>query len=121
MYLISAFSYAGGNRLRGGLEGFLTGVATAKLQASDCITRFSKIRQILYFHPSLAPAIISEPMTTPSDRFELLVRQYESLIEIFDESTKLEARRRLLRQMNAVLLEIDMLNMSSLKFDKQDI
>ena len=46
-------------------------------------------------------------MPNPSDRFQLLANQFDTLVESLNESSILEERRDLLRQMKILLDEID--------------
>lgn len=62
-------------------------------------------------------------MPQPSHRFKLLTHQVDSLVEKLNESPTptLEERTKLLRRMKVLIVEIDMLIMSDLRRDGQDI
>jgi hypothetical protein len=61
-------------------------------------------------------------MPNPSERFQSLGHQFDSLVERLNESPtpSSEERRKLLRQMKVLIVEIDMLILSALKRDNQD-
>ena len=57
---------------------------------------------------------------SPCDaEFQLFAHEFDSLVEKLHESSSLEERRKLLRRMKVLIVEIDMLILSSLKRDGQ--
>jgi len=52
-----------------------------------------------------------------SDRFSELARELDALVKGLAESPKLDERRRLLRGMKVLIVEMDMLILSTLKED----
>lgn len=59
-------------------------------------------------------------MPNSSERFYMLSHQLESLVNRLNQCPELEERKQLLRQMKVVIVEIDMLILSSLKQDNLD-
>jgi hypothetical protein len=61
-------------------------------------------------------------MPKSSERFQFLAHEFDSLVEKYNESPtpSLEERTKLLRRMKVLIVEIDMLILSSLKRDSQD-
>jgi hypothetical protein len=60
-------------------------------------------------------------MPNPSERFQLLGHQFDSLVAKLNEfpSPTLEERTKLLRRMKVLIIEIDMLILSVLKRDSE--
>lgn len=58
-------------------------------------------------------------MSTPPERLLSLAHEFDALAQSLSESPGLEERKRLLRRMKVVTVEIDMLILSSLKQDTQ--
>jgi len=60
-------------------------------------------------------------MPTPSERFQSLGNQFDSLVEKLNASPPpgLKERTQILRQMKVLIVEIDMLILSALKWDAQ--
>jgi hypothetical protein len=59
-------------------------------------------------------------MLQSSDRIEFLGNEFESLLKRLRESQSVEDRRQLLRQMKVLIVEIDMVILSSLKQENHD-
>ena len=59
-------------------------------------------------------------MPESSDRIQLLGKQFESLTLKLAEAQSLEERTKLLRQMKVLIVEIDMVILSSLRRDNRD-
>jgi len=59
-------------------------------------------------------------MPASSDCFWLLSREFDSLVTKLNKSPSVEDRRRLLRRMKVLIVEIDMLISSSLKQEIHD-
>ena len=60
-------------------------------------------------------------MPESSDRIQVLGKQFESLMQKLAEAQSLEDERtKLLRQMKVLIVEIDMVILSSLRRDDQD-
>lgn len=51
--------------------------------------------------------------------FQLFAHEFDSLVERLHESQSLEERRKLLRRMKVLIVEINMLILSNLKIDSQ--
>jgi hypothetical protein len=60
-------------------------------------------------------------MNTSSERFQYLAFELVSQVERLSESSSSEDRTRLLRRMKVLIVEIDMLILSSLKRDNHEI
>jgi hypothetical protein len=60
-------------------------------------------------------------MPIPSERFEWLTEQLDTLLTVFNHTIDSQKRRQLLRRMNVLINEIDALIVFSSKRDKQDI
>ena len=60
-------------------------------------------------------------MPNYSERFQLLSREFESLVQRLNDSPNLDERTKLLRRMKVLIVELEMLISSSLKRDTQDI
>jgi len=59
-------------------------------------------------------------MLKSSERFQLLGQQFGSLVERLNDSPSFEERTKLLQRMKVLIVELDMLVMSSLKRDSTD-
>jgi hypothetical protein len=60
-------------------------------------------------------------MPRPSERFEWLAEQLDTLLTVFNHTTDSQERRQLLRRMKVLIDEIDALIVFSSKREKQDI
>jgi len=62
-------------------------------------------------------------MLKQSERFQFLAHQFNSLVERYNEAPTpgLEQRTKLLRGMKVVIVEIDMLVLSALRRDSQEV
>jgi hypothetical protein len=60
-------------------------------------------------------------MLQSSDRIEFLGNEFESLLKRLKKSPSVEDRRQLLRQMKVLIVEIDMVILSSLKQDQDSL
>jgi hypothetical protein len=61
-------------------------------------------------------------MPTSSERFQVLGDQFDSLVKRLNDSPapSLEERTKLLRRMKVLIIEIDMVILSTLKRDEQE-
>jgi hypothetical protein len=59
-------------------------------------------------------------MSTPSERFQRLAHQFDTLIDLLNECPSSKERKQLLRLMWIVLEKIEELTLSTTNQDKQD-
>jgi hypothetical protein len=84
------------------------------------VVSVSKVQQSQYLQWIVVAVTFIAPMSHPPDRIQLLGKQFESLTLKLAEAQSPEERTKLLRQMKVLIVEIDMVILSSLRRDDQD-
>jgi hypothetical protein len=79
-----------------------------------------QIQKSWYSHLAIRTVTYAAPMPESSDRIQLLGKPFESLTLKLAEAQSLEERTKVLRQMKVLIVEIDMVILSSLRRDDQD-
>ena len=59
-------------------------------------------------------------MPSSSERFQFLAQEFGSLVQGLDQSRSVGERTTILRRMKVLIVEVDMLISSSLRYDNRD-